>query len=113
MDIIFSQTLKLECFYSGITLKELSEKTGISYTTLLSYTKTDGALPRCDIALKIASALNVTIEYLLTGQPFPTKQKSKHYPVTSDIKKIDRKYLEPLSVLIHELADSENGGPEK
>lgn len=101
MKIIFSKILKIECFYRGITLKQLSTKTGIPYATLLSYTKNENTLPRCDIILKLASVLNVSMEYLLTGENSINKDL--------DLKRIDPRYLKPLSLLIHELTNTEQG----
>ena len=41
----FAINIKSECLYQNITLKDLAKKTGISYTTILSYTKGSGSLP--------------------------------------------------------------------
>ena len=100
----FGENLKIECFYRGINLKKLSVMTGVSYTTLLSYTKKNGVLPRVDIAYKISKVLGVSIEFLLTGNDVSKNLDLPSYPVLTEIQKIDIKYLKPLSFLIHELA---------
>ena len=53
---------------AGITVKELSAKTGIPKGTLDCYLGVRASIPPVDIAVKIASALGVTVEYLVTGQ---------------------------------------------
>lgn len=50
----------------GIPQKELAEKVGISPNGISTW-KITGALPRADIAVKIADILGVTVEYLITG----------------------------------------------
>lgn len=50
--------------YSLITFLE---SLGINYSSYKS-TKQQGNLPRADEAVKIAKALNTTVEYLVTGE---------------------------------------------
>lgn len=51
---------------AGRTVTWLSEETGIGDTTLGSIISS--AMPKADNALKIAQALGVTVEYLMTGE---------------------------------------------
>lgn len=51
----------------GLTIKELSEMSGVSINTLYSITKRDNNMARYDIVDKIAAALGISIEEL-TGQ---------------------------------------------
>ena len=64
----FRTNLRAELDYLGLTVKELSKKTGIAKGTLNCYLSTRASMPPADIAAKIAKALNVTVEYLVTGQ---------------------------------------------
>ncbi len=48
----------------NITIKELSEKSGVSLNTLYSITKRDNNMSRYDIVKKIASALDITVKDL-------------------------------------------------
>ena len=50
----------------GLQQKDLAEKAGISSNGISTW-KITGALPRADIAVKIADILGVTVEYLITG----------------------------------------------
>ncbi len=51
----------------GISKTELSEALNIRRPTLSEWKK-NGAIPSADIALKIAKYLNVSVEWLITGE---------------------------------------------
>lgn len=57
-------------------IKELSQKTGISENTLKSYLKTNPVEPKVINSVKIARALGVSVEYLVTGGTEKTPQIS-------------------------------------
>ena len=63
----FKENLKSELIYSGILVKELSAKTGIKKHTLDNYLNTHNSVPNAVSAVKIARALGVSVEYLITG----------------------------------------------
>jgi len=63
----FKENLKSELIYTGILVKELSAKTGIKKHTLDNYLNTHNSLPNAEAAVKIARALGVSVEYLVTG----------------------------------------------
>ena len=46
----------------NMTIKELSEKSGVSLNTLYSITKRDSSMSRYDIVNKIASTLDSTVK---------------------------------------------------
>jgi transcriptional regulator with XRE-family HTH domain len=64
----FKENLKSELIYSGILVKELTAKTGISKHTLDNYLNTHNSIPSAENAVKIAQVLGVTVEYLVTGK---------------------------------------------
>jgi len=64
----FKENLKSELNYSGILVKELSAITGIKKHTLDNYLNTHNSLPNVEAAVKIARALGVSVEYLVTGE---------------------------------------------
>lgn len=64
----FRENLKDELIYKGIQTKELATLTGISLNTLNHYLVQNAASPSVENAVKIAKALNVTVEYLVTGK---------------------------------------------
>ena len=108
----FKENLKSELSYQGILVKELASKTGISRRTLDNYLREKSSLPPVDIAVKIAEALNVSVEYLVTG-----KERTENSQ-DNKIKILDLNYLklspkkkhvidETLQTLIKTISDSE------
>jgi len=67
MNADFKTNLRSELDFLGLTVKELSRKTGIAKGTLDCYLGVRASMPPADIAVKIANALNVSVEYLVTG----------------------------------------------
>lgn len=64
----FAENLRDELEYQGMQVKELAEKTGLSINTLNKYRPGSKVVPTIDNALKIAQALNVSLDYLATGK---------------------------------------------
>ncbi|MDR2630609.1 MAG: helix-turn-helix domain-containing protein [Spirochaetaceae bacterium] len=71
----FKKNLRAELDYLNLTVKELGGKTGIAKGTLDCYLGSRASMPPADIAVKIANALGVSVEYLVTGKE-EKKQKS-------------------------------------
>lgn len=63
----FKENLKSELLYSGMLVKELAAKSGVNKYSLDNYLNKRGQVPSVEAAVKIAHALNVTVEYLATG----------------------------------------------
>lgn len=64
----FRDNLKSELTYKDIRVKELAHKTGISKHTLDHYLTENGTTPSVEYAIKIANALGVSVEWLVTGK---------------------------------------------
>ena len=64
----FKENLKSELEYQGLQIKELAAKCGVSKNTLGNYLTGHNSLPAADTAVKIAKALGVSVEYLVTGK---------------------------------------------
>lgn len=75
----FKENLKDELTYKDIQTKELAAMTGISINTLNHYLVQNGASPSAENAVKIARALNVSVEYLVTGETQNPNGKSAIY----------------------------------
>ena len=69
----FRANLRYELNYQGITIKELSARTNIPVVSLDCYLGTRATVPSVDTAVKIAQALNVTVEYLVIGEKTETQ----------------------------------------
>lgn len=72
----FKENLKDELNYQGILVKELSLKSGVGKRTIDNYLRSNESQPTAENAVKIAKALGVTVEYLVTGKN-PSSQNSK------------------------------------
>ena len=70
----FRENLKSELAYSGMLVKELAAKSGVSKYSLDNYLNARGQLPSVESGQKIAEALGVSVEYLVTGME---KKKNK------------------------------------
>jgi transcriptional regulator with XRE-family HTH domain len=80
----FKENLKSELSYQGKLVKELAALTGISKNTLSNYLNVRGYTPSAEIAVKIAQALGVSVEYLVTGEEL-TPAKSSFGPEIRDL----------------------------
>jgi transcriptional regulator with XRE-family HTH domain len=68
MSYNFRENLRTELDYQGVTVKELSTKTGIPIASLDCYLGTRATVPSVDAAVKIAQSLRVSVEYLVIGE---------------------------------------------
>jgi transcriptional regulator with XRE-family HTH domain len=88
----FRENLKFELAYKGMLVKELAALSGISRHTLDNYLNIRGHIPSADIAVKIAHALDVSVEYLVTGEDSYHEKASQnryYYTLMKNIKLLD------------------------
>ncbi|MDR1469357.1 MAG: helix-turn-helix domain-containing protein [Spirochaetaceae bacterium] len=64
----FRDNLKSELSYKGMQVKELAEKSGVNIHTINNYLNVRGRMPGADAAVKIARALDVSVERLVDGK---------------------------------------------
>ena len=64
----FKERLREEIEYKGLQIKEVAALAGVNNNTFLSYVDARGSLPNVEIGVKIAKALGVSVEYLVTGK---------------------------------------------
>lgn len=101
----FKDRLREEIEFKGFQIKEIASKIGISNSTLLSYIDARGVLPNVETAVKIADALNVSVEYLVTGKDFVHNSKYKNIQEITDLLLcLDSETLEILKKMIEPLA---------
>jgi transcriptional regulator with XRE-family HTH domain len=77
MERNFRKILRDELDYHGLTVKELAAKTSVAKGAINSYLGKQSSMPPADVAVKLAAALGVTVEYLVNGH-----DKSRETPVT-------------------------------
>lgn len=95
---------------NNMTIKELSEKSGVSINTLYSITKRDSLMSRYDIIKKISSALEISTEEL-TGHIIDESQTSiknaRLYEVIKREKDFEPIDIQKLSEVISQSTDFE------
>ncbi|MBQ1628572.1 MAG: helix-turn-helix transcriptional regulator [Treponema sp.] len=88
----FRENLKDELTYKDMQTKELAALTGISLNTLNHYLVQNATSPSVENAVKIAKALNVSVEYLVTGNI--ENQNESKFSYSSKILRIAQKLSE-------------------
>ena len=68
MERNFRKILRDELDYQGLTVKELAAKASVAKGAIDSYLGKQASMPPADVAVRIAAALDVTVEYLVKGQ---------------------------------------------
>lgn len=63
----FKENLKEAMYLKGLTTAQLAEMSGINSGTISSYLKTKSSMPPADKALKLAKALDVSVDFLVNG----------------------------------------------
>ncbi|MDR1932264.1 MAG: helix-turn-helix domain-containing protein [Spirochaetales bacterium] len=89
----FRENLKAELSYRDMLVKELADLAGISKRTIDNYLRENGSIPSADNAVRIASVLGVSAEYLVTGCENHRKQTFYSLPPET------RSLLQTLEVL--------------
>lgn len=107
---MFRDNLKSQIEYKGLIIKELAAKTGISKRTLDTYVDKRGVIPNAEIAVKLAKALDTSVEFLVLGHENSNKLESetksidKYKQIIKDLEKLPEDIFEAMSISIHELA---------
>ena len=76
----FKENLKEQLSFSGMYVKELAALSGVKKQTIDSYLNTQSCMPAADAAVAIAHALDVSVEYLVTGK----EKKCKNFEYSKD-----------------------------
>jgi transcriptional regulator with XRE-family HTH domain len=108
MDSDFKKNLRSELDYLDLTVKELSAKTGVATGTLNCYLGVRASMPPADIAVKIADALGVSVEYLITGKEAKSTDALPSFnpairSIIEIILKLDERALETMLSLVRVL----------
>ncbi|MBE6350594.1 MAG: helix-turn-helix transcriptional regulator [Spirochaetaceae bacterium] len=100
----FKERLREEIDYKGVLIKEIAAEIGISNSTFLSYINSRSVMPNVETAVKIAKALNVSVEYLVTGEDSFHNEKTSHLKeIIKDLATLDSSTLSTLKPMIHSL----------
>ncbi|MBP3416793.1 MAG: helix-turn-helix transcriptional regulator [Spirochaetaceae bacterium] len=113
---MFRDNLKDQIEYKGMKIKELSAKSGVSKRTIDTYVDSRAVIPNAEIAVKLAKALDTTVEFLVTGIEPLVKEKSlekewddilqlrKYRKVISDFDVLSLDMQECIASMIHTAA---------
>lgn len=103
----FKENLKDELAYQGLLVKELAGRAGLNPSSLSNYLRENSSIPSADIAVRIARALNVSVEYLVTGTDSSSTTPCDSYSVS--VRRLSAKLseLSPRDLcLVEALVDS-------
>jgi transcriptional regulator with XRE-family HTH domain len=106
----FRENLREELDYQDISVKVLSEKTGISKRTIENYLSIRGSIPPADYACRISEVLNVTVEWLINGTKYQIPQKDdseKYLSIIRDFKTLSPEIQNTIQIMIHAAAEAE------
>jgi transcriptional regulator with XRE-family HTH domain len=99
----FGENLKQELVYNGMLKKELAAKAGIQKRALDTYVRTRASMPAADVAVKIAKALGVTVEYLVTGED---SSKSKELSgITRSILNLNKRDQKLIALMVRAMSE--------
>lgn len=107
----FADRLREEIEYFGLTRKELAFKAEVKQRALDMYLGTQASMPPADVAVRLAKALNVTVEYLVTGER--NKQPEIHNPpkprIEQELSRCSDNARQFLETAIHLFAEKNKG----
>jgi len=108
----FKENLKSELAYSGMLVKELASISGVNKRTIDNYLNTHNTMPSADAAVRIAGALGVTVEYLITGNEQKERTPSAPFPdsqvVLKNLETLNKRDRKIVINLIKSLKDMED-----
>lgn len=113
----FRENLKAQLQYADMLVKELAVRTGIKKPTLDSYLRSNGYSPSVEAAVKIAEALDVSVEYLVLGSETKRPPEAAGFPpelghilaIAAQLGKKDRQRLLELAKMLKNIADQGSG----
>ena len=107
----FKENLKAELAYKNILIKELASISGVNKRSIDNYLREDSSIPSADAAVRIAGALGVTVEYLITGHEQQGRNASPPLPdsqvVLKNLEALNKRDRKIVLSLIKSLKDME------
>ena len=67
----FKENLKNELLCQNLTVRQLADLSGVNKQTIDNYLSSHNSIPSADTAVRIARALNVSVEYLFAAGGIP------------------------------------------
>ena len=104
-DMGFKENLKDELKFQGILVKELAARSGVPKGTIDHYLAEKSSAPVAENAVKIAQALGVSVEYLVTGKKLNLSEVNSSYnkealSLVSQLSRMNKKQLNLAKTII-------------
>ena len=101
----FKENLKDELKFQGILVKELAARSGVPKGTIDHYLAEKSSAPVAENAVKIAQALGVSVEYLVTGKKLNLSEVNSSYnkealSLVSQLSRMNKKQLNLAKTII-------------
>jgi len=94
----FRENLKQELAYNGMLIKELSAASEVHKRALDTYLRTNASMPPADAAVRIAHALGVTVEYLVTGEDLAIPRDIRS--ISHNLSKLNKRDRKVVAVMV-------------
>ena len=106
----FRENLKQELQFTGMLVKELATEAGVHKRALDTYLLSENAsMPPADVAVRIARALGVSVEYLVTGEN--TGLPHDIHRVLRNLPKLCKKNRRIVAILVNALLETQEEKP--
>jgi transcriptional regulator with XRE-family HTH domain len=107
----FAHRLRSEIEYACLNHKEFAAKAGIKKRALDAYLGVQQSIPPADVAVKMASVLGLSVEYLVTGKEYQQSIDISQYvqfrDILDDLLILPPDILNPIKSMIRTAADAE------
>jgi len=107
----FAKRLQSEIEYLSLNRKGFAAKAGIKLRALDTYIGPQQSMPPADTAVKIAAALGVSVEYLVSGKEYQQNNDISKYlqfkDLLDDLSILPNETLETIKTVIRTFADNE------
>jgi len=102
----FRENLKQELSLNGMLVKELAAATGVPKRALDTYLlSTNASMPPADTAVKIARALGVSVEYLVSGEEASLPPDIRI--AVRNLQQLEKKERKVVTVMINALLEKQ------
>ncbi|GHV91898.1 transcriptional regulator [Spirochaetia bacterium] len=105
----FSDRLRTEIEYAGLNQKEFAARAGIKKRALDGYLGVQKSMPPADVAIKMALALGLSVEYLVSGREvkdsFDIARYVQFRDVLDDLAVLPDEMVNPIRMMIQSAAD--------
>ena len=100
----FRENLKKELAYNGMLVKELAKAASVHKRALDTYLLSENAsMPPADVAVRIARALGISVESLITGEETDVPRDIRF--IIQRLQRLNKKDRKIVSVLINALIE--------